>query len=487
MKYKKGKKIGKWTLKEFLGSGGNGEVWKCSNTKGDFGAIKLLKYKSKKSYQRFLDEIKVMEENTDIPGIIPIIDTFLPKFKKMNIAYFVMKIGYNAEKKLKRKSLEEKIDAFLDLCETIKLLHTRNIAHRDIKPPNLLFYNDRLSISDFGLVDYPNKNDYSSKNEEIGAKWTIAPEMRRNSSSADGLKADIYSLAKTLWILLTEKNKGFDGQYSAISNLRLSLIYKNKYTTPLDILLTKCTDNDPNLRLDINDFITELNKWKVLNQDFSKRNQEQWYEIQKKLFPSAFPKRVIWSDINDIIIILKVICTYKNLNHVFLPTGGGLDLLDSKLSVEQSCIELQFFSKHIVKPKRLLFESINYDPQWNYFRLELELLSRAVITKDCFGDSIREDVTQLSPGQYKDSNYYENSYYREQEDDEYVRPTEMEYVTRWLSGSFVIFSKSSTYNSISSTYDGRHNKMDTDKFRDYIQQLANVHKKHLEKNNKTST
>ncbi|MDE0472846.1 MAG: hypothetical protein OXH57_13005 [Ekhidna sp.] len=37
---KKGQKFGEWTLLSFLGGGGNGEVWKCTNKKGEISAIK---------------------------------------------------------------------------------------------------------------------------------------------------------------------------------------------------------------------------------------------------------------------------------------------------------------------------------------------------------------------------------------------------------------------------------------------------------------
>lgn len=76
IKLKKGEKQGDWTLVSYLGKGGNGEVWKCVNSKGEVGAIKFLKFANIKSYNRFIDEIKVLEENSDIIGIIPIIDKF---------------------------------------------------------------------------------------------------------------------------------------------------------------------------------------------------------------------------------------------------------------------------------------------------------------------------------------------------------------------------------------------------------------------------
>lgn len=76
--YKSGEKFGKWTLMQYLGGGGNGEVWRCKNENGKEGAIKLLKTIKPKSYSRFLDETHILEQNSDINGIIPMIDKNLP-------------------------------------------------------------------------------------------------------------------------------------------------------------------------------------------------------------------------------------------------------------------------------------------------------------------------------------------------------------------------------------------------------------------------
>lgn len=473
-------------LQGYLGGGGNGEVWRCINKDGKEGtenyegAIKLLKSIKSKPYARFLDEVIVIEGNSDIQGIIPMIDKFLPKELKDEVPFYVMPVAENAEKALAGKSIEEKIDAILQICETLSALHNRGISHRDIKPPNFLVYKSRYSIADFGLVDYPDKKDVSLKNEEIGAKWTIAPEMKRESSTADGLKADIYSLAKTLWIILTENRKGFDGQYSPESVLELRKFYKETYTTPIDTLLSASTSNDPSSRPPIDEFISSLENWKSLNEDFHQRNQEQWFEVQAKLFPTAFPKRVIWEDINDIVGVLKVLCMYDNLNHMFFPRSGGLDLEDVRLASEDGCIELDFQLVSIVRPKRLVFEAFGYDPEWNYFRLELEELEPSgVYKKEQTEKYDHEEVSELSPGYYEEYGVLEEkSHYQEMgfEISETARQ-----VTRWFRGSFVIFNKRSKYNLTSGTYDGRHNKMGTDEFREYIQRNVDHFKEEYEK------
>ncbi len=471
--YRKGRKFGDWTLTYYKGGGGNGEVWACINSIGETKAIKLLKRIKLKSYARFYDETTVIEQNSDVIGIIPVEEKNLPKKINESTPYFIMPLAEPSESKLKDRPIEEKIDAMIQVAETLQELHKRKIYHRDIKPANILFYNSRFSLADFGLVDYPNKKEVSLKNEEIGAKWTMAPEMRRESSTADPAKADVYSLAKTLWIFLTGHNKGFDGQYSTESIIHLKNFYPESFTSPIDNLLISSTDNDPKKRPTVSKFLHALLEWKELSEDFLESNQQQWFEIQTKLFPTSIPKRVIWEDINDIVKVLKIVCSYDNLNHLFFPTGGGLDLEDVRLSYEEGCIELDFQLIDIVKPKRLLFESFGYDHEWNYFRLEADNLEPCGVYEVEKGEPPydethdREEVTQVSPGYYEDYNYYENSYYIEDED--YQRPQGMKHVTRWFRGNFVIFNKASVYNQTSSTYDGRHNKMTTDEFRDYIQ------------------
>ena len=473
------RQFGDWKMLSRLGRGGNGDVWVCQKGDGENKAIKLLTKLKPKSYSRFVDETIVIEKNSDIIGIIPIEEKSLPRNFSEGTPYYVMPLAENSEKKLQDKSIEEKIDAILQVAETLSELHKRKIFHRDIKPANILYYNSRYSLADFGLVEYPDKKEVSVIGEEIGAKWTIAPEMRRESASADASKADIYSLAKTLWIYLTDYKKGFDGQYSTDSIIHLKNYHRDKYTSPIDDLLIACTDNDPNRRPTIDEFILALQKWKEINNDFRKTNQQQWFEIQAKLFPTSIPKQVIWENNEDIIKILKVLCSYDSLNHLFFPRGGGQDLLDARLSYEEDCIELDFGSVDIVKPKRLIFESFGYKYEWNYFHLEADELQPTRVNETGADEESyeekygREEISELSPLNYypyyimEDSDYYK---------DDYPITEFSRQVTRWFRGSFVIFGKASVYNSISSTYDGRHNKMTTDKFRDYIQAMVDYWK-----------
>ena len=99
-----------------------------------------------------------------------------------------------------------------------------------------LFYIPRRRLS----INLRNLNNFTRNDKGLGAIFTIAPEMKRNPKGADGSKADVYSLAKTLWMILSGDEKGFDGQYSSIDQthgLRFYDHLKNEYLVEIEELL----------------------------------------------------------------------------------------------------------------------------------------------------------------------------------------------------------------------------------------------------------
>lgn len=463
--YKIGKKFGKWELTKYINGGGNGEVWRAKDDCGNVNAIKLLKKIKEKAYSRFRDEISAVMNNMDIKGVLPIIDSFLPDSIISEKAWYVMPIATPLEIQLQGKSTHEIVDLFILLAKTLRDLHNRKVCHRDIKPANLFYYDGRPCFGDFGLVDFPGKKDLTVKGESIGPMWTISPEMKRDATLADGETSDSYSFAKTLWIFLTNVKYSFEGQYQREGIIGLEKYLKDVYTKPLDDLMSKCTDNDPDKRPDLNKIITELRGWKEIDKDYQKRNKVEWGEVQSILFPASIPERVIWTDLNNIIEILNILAKSSNLNHMFLPHGGGVDLQNACCSVESDCVELKADGNvYVLKPQRLLFESFQYDEQWNYFRLE----SLHLKPLNEFNNKYEmEPLTELTSGEYTDYECYEYDEYNGQ-----PLPKTARHVIRVLRGDFVICAKMSFYNKISSTYDGVHNSMSADEFRTQIAKTA---------------
>lgn len=451
-----------------IGSGGNANVYLAQNKiTGERVALKELKtggryFEEKKN--RFCIESRLVQKIQDsVTGVIPIFDSGLPDENNNQKYWYTMPIAQPISEKFKENvTVDDIAGCIIELAQVMVELHQRGIVHRDIKPSNIYFYNGRYCFGDFGLVDYPEKEDLTKLKESVGAKATIAPEMKRNASQSDGKKADVYSLAKTLWMMLTGNDTGFDGTYDSESKLMgLANILKNEHLIELEELLYDATREEPELRPTMKEFSERLTIWLDTRSDFDKSNLSQWKYIQNTLFGKIIPDTAKWSNIDDIIMVLNLLGKMPNLNHMFIPSGGGQDFEYAERAEEEDCICIKSLGNVILKPKSLYAENIEKDYIWSYFRLELEELPPV---SEQHNIQTYETLTEDVPGHYVSWICGNYGYY---EDDKPL-PKGYRTVQRYIKGSFVIFSKSSVYNDISGTYDARHSKMTTEQFRDYI-------------------
>lgn len=472
---KRNRKIAQWTLAKQLGAGGNGEVWVCRDNQKQEYAIKFLKWGSGEAYKRFFDEVTFMEQFGAIKGVMPIIDKYIPEYSRRNDNphlpfYYVMPLAESAEVRIKQATVDEKIIIIKEILAMLTSLHAQGIAHRDIKPANILYFKGNYVLSDFGLVFFQKKTAKTPVGAKLGAKWTISPQMERDAVHADKFKADVYSMAKTIWMILTGDVKSFEGQY--IPNSLVSLRhYKigDKYLYPLEKLLTQCTDHNETVRPDASGLERGFSDWVAINGNWSRKNLVQWQEVQELLFPTSVPTHAEWINLNDIVNVLRLLGQYQSQNHTFFPDGGGMDITNANLSYETGCIEFHCDELiYIVKPKRLSFEFINDEVEWNYFSLEIEPME--AITSDLPVDFYSEELCEISPLDYQSLDILNNM---TKDVFDRIHPR---HIIRYLHGSFVMFHKDSIYNHYISKYKGEHDKMGLQKFREIICELAEKHK-----------
>lgn len=201
--------------------------------------------------------------------------------------------------------------------------------------------------------------------------------------------------------------------------------------------------------------------------DFIEREIPLWDTLVNELFDSKIPNTVIWKDTKTIVDVLRFIGQHKALNHTFIPSGGGLDLLDCETHWEDGFIALVFGGqKHILKPKALHFESFGSNhPEWYYFMLETETVKPLFEETD--ESAIYEPVVEADEELYYEIPDWESKLYSD-----YPPKTTGEYNSRYRKGNFAIFSKASKYNQVSGTYDARHSKVSTESFREFIQKVV---------------
>jgi serine/threonine protein kinase len=84
-----------------------------------------------------------------------------------------------------------------------------------LKPDNLLVWQDRWVVADFGIASFPAKDELTTSTHKLGPVHFIAPEMLNDPKRANGGPVDVYSLAKTLWVLLSDLRYPLPGEQRA--------------------------------------------------------------------------------------------------------------------------------------------------------------------------------------------------------------------------------------------------------------------------------
>lgn len=460
---------------EKIGGGGNATVYlvKCKADNVEY-SLKELHSMTREKKARFSDEIETLNQHSQkTSGIIPICD-----YSKEDY-WFTMPVATPIVNHIDntRESIVLIVKGIIQIAETLILFHSMDISHRDIKPDNILFYNKQYCLGDFGLVDLPDSpSNFTRSDRGLGAIFTIAPEMKRNPKDADGTKADVFSLAKTLWILLTKNGKGFDGTYyfdNKDIGLSFSKELKKTHLVELEYLLQKSTEHNPDLRPNILVFKEQLEIWLEIHDNFQKSGDSQWNRLKTMLFGEHLPKSCSWENTNEIVKVLNTVTKFLTYNHMFLPGVGGSDFAQAQLAEESGFIYINDGAfTYLLKPKILYFQSFEVNNRWDYFLLELEEIQPIIIRANrsyeelfAYYDSISEIIEFEEYDGYKDSN--------------------KKRVFRYFEGKFLLTSKSGLYNRISATYDGRHNDTNPENFRKYIQNSANILQPYIEHFNNT--
>lgn len=112
------------------------------------------------------------------------------------------------------------------LADVLRLVHAKNIWHRDIKPQNVLMdRSGEIKLIDFGIATVEREHDDAAETAEgliMGTPAFLSPEQaaRGKMGAIDG-RADLYSLGAVMYYLLTGR-RPFTGK-SAIEILKKNM------------------------------------------------------------------------------------------------------------------------------------------------------------------------------------------------------------------------------------------------------------------------
>lgn len=350
-----------------IGGGGNGKVYevKCIPPEKERLVVKVLKssngrYTAKK-YKRFKHEVEtVVKLSGKIEGILPLIDSDLPENPSENAPpWFVMPYAMPLKQSIFYRGLQivEKMHIIKDIGIILLGIHGEGYSHRDIKLDNLLMYEGKVVFSDFGLVWHDQFERLTGVNEPVGPWNTIAPEMKRYAYAIkDARPADVYSFAKLIWIILTEDESCFDGQYS--KEKHFSLEYFDFGVESLECihqLLMESTNDDFTRRPMINDVLNQIDKWFEILSNGKLLLEEKRLVLRNQIKEEFTPSTETFTQLDVILEILRKIIQSYSLR------GNQFNEIFPKrctLSNVHGCLEISDdLRTYILKPAKLMIEN----------------------------------------------------------------------------------------------------------------------------------
>jgi serine/threonine protein kinase len=199
--------LGKYELGRLLGRGSFAKVYSAKSVVDQSTvAIKIIdkaKILNAAMAPLILREVTAMRRLQDHPNILKIHEVMATKSK----IYLVMELAAGGElfaKVLRRGRLSESSarQYFHQLVNALNFCHQNGIAHRDVKPQNLLLdLNGNLKISDFGLSALPEQLKNDLLHTACGTPSYTAPEVM-SRRAYNGAKADAWSCGVILFFLL---------------------------------------------------------------------------------------------------------------------------------------------------------------------------------------------------------------------------------------------------------------------------------------------
>lgn len=206
-------RIRDYELKEQLGCGGMGTVYRAVHTRLDrVVAIKLLpvrRLRDDGAVARFEREMKTIGR-LDHPAIVKATDAGEAHGTPFLVMEFVD--GIDLSRLVRMVGSLEAADA----CEitrqsavALDYAHQQGFVHRDVKPSNLMLTRSgQIRILDLGLALFGAAgeavDDLTTVGQLMGTLDYMAPEQADNSHRVDA-RADVYSLGAALFKLLTAR------------------------------------------------------------------------------------------------------------------------------------------------------------------------------------------------------------------------------------------------------------------------------------------
>ena len=205
-----GRRLDYFELKEFVGGGGMGAVFRAIDTKlGRTVAVKILSpYQTDEAnLKRFKNEAQ-SAARLDHANIARVY--YVGEDDGWHFIVFEFIEGVNLRDLVNHKGplpVQEALTYTLQTAAALDHAAQRDLVHRDVKPSNVLITPEgQAKLVDMGLARLhqmeSNSADLTASGVTLGTFDYISPEQARDPRNAD-VRSDLYSLGCTLYFMLT--------------------------------------------------------------------------------------------------------------------------------------------------------------------------------------------------------------------------------------------------------------------------------------------
>lgn len=275
-----GTTIGFYEVREKIGSGGMGEVYKAFDSR--LNRHVALKFLSKlveddPTAKRYLIKEAQAAAALDHPNICAVYG-----FEQTNEYHFI--VMQYIEGKTLSETIEKEIigvEKFKNLARQIMIAvavaHSHGVIHRDLKPGNIMLTTEeQIKILDFGLAKVlhqkhnsnaaiDSRSNFSKKGLIIGTVSYMSPEQLRGEKA--GHQSDIFSVGIILYELLAKTNpftrKSQAETIAAVLSDEPLALEKIRRDIPANLIemVEKCLQKEPENRFrSMAEILVELDK-----------------------------------------------------------------------------------------------------------------------------------------------------------------------------------------------------------------------------------
>ncbi|HEY9714373.1 MAG TPA: protein kinase, partial [Chroococcales cyanobacterium] len=324
-----------------LAAGGMGVVFKAVQKGLDRPvAVKMLhaSHMNPLVIRRFQQEAQALARLSH-PNLVAVYELGVSDFQQ---PYMVMEYvdGKPFSALINRKSeipIAKLLSIFIQICDGLAYIHSKNILHRDLKPSNVMLSDPesgdpKAKLVDFGIAKVIDREDQGSLTETgdvFGSPLYMSPEQAKGTTVDK--RTDIYSFGCVMYEALTGAPP-FTG--SSAVEIVLKQVSERQETLQRAAPLRRFPNGlqrivDKALEKDVKDRYQSAEE---LKEDLLELRDKRWYHVRVKLPRAAKGKLARWVALTAAFAILSSaiitwqIVSQKRLqnNVVGLQSGGAM-------------------------------------------------------------------------------------------------------------------------------------------------------------------